>query len=94
MHDFNRVRKMKVSAQGLEALALFGGSPAFSEQLHIGRPNVGNRERCIQRLVEILDSRRLTNRGPFVEEFEGRVALISGVKHCNGWMARRSTIVS
>lgn len=63
-------------------LAVFGGSPAFGETLHVGRPNIGNRGRLLIRFNEILDSRWLTNDGPFVQEFERRIADLVGVKHC------------
>ena len=29
----------------LDSLAVFGGPPAFSEKLHVGRPNIGDRRR-------------------------------------------------
>lgn len=63
-------------------LALLGGQPAFAEPLHVGYPNVGSREDLLARIEAILDSRRLTNRGPFVREFERKVAELAGVKHC------------
>ncbi len=66
----------------LSDLAIFGGEPAFREPLHVGYPNVGNRQRLHRRIDELLDRRRLTNKGPFVREFEERVAKMLGVKHC------------
>ena len=66
----------------IEDLALFGGEPAFTTTLHVGRPNIGNRERLIERINGILDRRWLTNRGPLVREFEQKVADMLGVKHC------------
>ena len=63
-------------------LALFGGRPAFEQPLHVGRPNVGDRARLMARLTEIVDNRWLTNAGPFVKEFERRVAAMMGVRHC------------
>jgi len=54
-------------------LAILGGPPAFAERLHVGRPNIGDRARLIERFNRILDSRWLTNDGPFVREFEQRV---------------------
>ena len=29
----------------LDELAIFGGSPAFEEPVHTGRPNIGDRQR-------------------------------------------------
>jgi dTDP-4-amino-4,6-dideoxygalactose transaminase len=66
----------------LSTLAIFGGTPAFAEHLYVGRPNIGNRERLLERIGDILDRKWLTNRGPYVEEFERRIASMLGVKHC------------
>jgi len=66
----------------VEELAIFGAPPAFEEPLHVGRPNIGNRKRLLERFQEILDRRWLTNMGPYVQEFERRVADLVGVKHC------------
>jgi len=63
-------------------LAIFGGTPAFVEKLHVGRPNIGDRGRLLERFNQILDTRWLTNDGPFVREFEQRVADLVGVQHC------------
>lgn len=56
--------------------------PAFTEKLHVGRPNVGNREVLLSRINDMLDRRWLTNNGPFVQEFERRLQDFLGVKHC------------
>lgn len=66
----------------LDELALFGGRPAFAEPLHVGRPNVGDRRRLLERIEDLLDRRWLTNRGPYVEDFERRVAEAAGARHC------------
>ena len=63
-------------------LAIFGGAPAFSDTLHVGRPNIGNRERLQARFNELLDRRWLSNNGPFVQEFEAEIARLTGAKHC------------
>ncbi len=70
-------KKLEVSK-----LAIFGGSPAFPEKLHVGRPNIGDREVLVRRLNEALDRKWLTNRGPLVQEFERTIARYTGVKHC------------
>jgi dTDP-4-amino-4,6-dideoxygalactose transaminase len=62
-------------------LALFGGPATFPEPLHVGRPNVGDRERLFARLSAALDRRVLSNGGPLVEEFEQRVASLVGARH-------------
>lgn len=66
----------------MNELAIFGGKPAFSETLHVGRPNIGNREDFLARINDMLDRRWFTNNGPFVREFEKRIADRLGVKHC------------
>lgn len=66
----------------LEDLAIFGGEPAFSEKLHVSRPNIGNRNSLLERIEDLLDRRWLTNDGPYVQEFERRIADLLGVKHC------------
>jgi dTDP-4-amino-4,6-dideoxygalactose transaminase len=63
-------------------LGIFGGRPCFDEQLHVGRPNIGDRKRLLERINDLLDRRYLSNAGPFVQEFERRVAETVGVKHC------------
>lgn len=68
--------------QRIEDLAIFGGKPAFENALHVGRPNIGNRQRFEERVNDILDRRWLTNNGDYVQEFERRVAQIVGVEHC------------
>ena len=66
----------------LEDLALFGGSRSFEEALHVGRPNIGAREKFLERVAEIFDSRLLTNDGPMVREFETALARFLRVRHC------------
>lgn len=63
-------------------LQIFGGRPAFDEKLHVGRPNIGNRQRFAERVNEIFERKWLTNNGPCVEEFERRIQDQTGVKHC------------
>jgi dTDP-4-amino-4,6-dideoxygalactose transaminase len=63
-------------------LAIFGSPPAFAEKLHVGRPNVGDRDQLLRRINGILDRRWLTNDGPEVQEFERRIADFLGARHC------------
>jgi dTDP-4-amino-4,6-dideoxygalactose transaminase len=63
-------------------LAIFGGSSAFSEEFHVGRPNIGKRDRLLERINNILDTRWFTNNGPYVQEIEKKIAQMLGVKHC------------
>jgi len=64
------------------SLALLGAQPAFSDLLHVGRPNIGDRQALIARLNDVLDRRWLSNDGPMVKEFEQRISEFVGVKHC------------
>jgi len=77
--------------QTLNDLALFGAPPSFREKLHVGRPNIGNRDRLLERINDLLDRKWLTNNGVYVQEFESRLAEMLGVKHCiatcNGTLA-------
>jgi dTDP-4-amino-4,6-dideoxygalactose transaminase len=63
-------------------LAILGGRPAFTETLRVGRPNIGDRQQLFERIQHILETRDLTNDGPYVHEFERRIAELVGVKHC------------
>jgi len=63
-------------------LAVLGGIPTFAEPIHVGRPNIGNRERFLERIETMLDRRYLTNSGPFEREFEQRLAEVLDVRHC------------
>lgn len=79
----------------VEDLALFGGSQAFSDPYHVGRPNLGDRQKLLTRLNDILDRRWLSNFGHYVQAFEKQVAEIAGTKHAiacsNGTVALEIT---
>ncbi len=66
----------------INELAVLGGKPAFDETLHVGRPNIGSRERLLARINDMLDRRWLSNNGPFLLELEQKLADLLGVKHC------------
>src|SRR5437763_16980773 len=68
--------------QAAAELAILGGAPAFSEKLHVGRPNIGHRARFLERINEMLDRRWFSNNGEFVQQFERRIEEYLGVKHC------------
>ena len=59
-------------------LAINGAPPAFADPLHVGRPNIGNRARFLELVGDMLDRCWLSNDGPLVQEFEGRIAEYSG----------------
>ena len=75
-------QKLAQMKKQLTDLAIFGGAPAFPEKLHVGAPNIGSRERLLERFNRVLDNRWLTNHGPFVKEFEQRIAELTGARHC------------
>ncbi|MCB1064302.1 MAG: aminotransferase class I/II-fold pyridoxal phosphate-dependent enzyme [Verrucomicrobiae bacterium] len=60
-------------------------------KLHVGRPNLGDRDSFLRRVNEALDSRWLTNNGPFTREFENAISDMIGVRHvvamCNATVA-------
>ena len=68
--------------ESLDKFAIFGGVPAFATSLHVGRPNIGDRTALLDRINDLLDRRWLTNNGPFVQEFEQRIADFLRIKHC------------
>jgi dTDP-4-amino-4,6-dideoxygalactose transaminase len=66
----------------MTSFAILGGPPAFAEPAHVGRPNIGDRDRLMERLAGVIDGRWLTNDGPLVHELERAVADVVGVPHC------------
>jgi dTDP-4-amino-4,6-dideoxygalactose transaminase len=76
------VSNTREKQKSLNDLGFFGGTPLFNDKLHVGRPNIGNRDRFLSRVNDILDRRWLTNNGLYVQEFEQRIAEFVGVKHC------------
>ena len=79
----------------INELALFGAPPLFNEVLHVGRPNIGNREKFMNYINDMFDRRWLSNNGPFVQELEQKLAELWGVKHsiviCNATVALEIT---
>ena len=71
-----------MAIETLNNLAIWGGPPAFTEKLHVGRPNIGDRGRLLERINNILDNGWLTNHGPYVQAFELEIADMIGAKHC------------
>ena len=63
-------------------LAILGGKPTFEQTLAVGRPNIGNKELILEKINDLLDRRWLTNRGPYVEELENRIANKLDVNYC------------
>lgn len=80
----------------LQDLAILGGRPAFDQPLHVGRPNVGDRQRLLVRINDLLDRRWFSNDGPYVQELERELSRLVGVRHCvavcNGTIALQLAI--
>lgn len=70
-----------MSKRNISQLAIFGGEKEFDEPLFVGRPNIGDREKFLNRVNSILDNRWFTNYGPFVRQFEEELAKEADVKH-------------
>jgi len=66
----------------IEDLSVFGGQPIFKGTLHVGFPNVGNKNHFLNRVNEIFNRNWLTNNGFFVQAFEKKIEDFVGVKHC------------
>lgn len=84
-HDMANDEKAEAFMKVIKApadLALNGAPPAFADVLHVGRPNIGDREHFVRLAGEMFDRRWLSNNGPLVQQFEQRVADYHGVKHC------------
>ncbi len=66
-------------------------NPNAVNQLHVGRPNIGDKQVLMRRFEEMLERRWFSNSGPFVQEFEAVLANLLGVKHamamCNATVA-------
>ncbi len=56
--------------------------PTFPAPFHVGRPNIGDRERFLQLAGEMFDRAWLTNYGPLVQAFEQRLAEYLDMRHC------------
>ena len=63
-------------------LAINGAPPLFDEPIHVGRPNLGDREAFKKYVDQIFESKWLSNNGPLVKELEQRIAYLHNVKHC------------
>lgn len=63
-------------------LALLGGVPAFDRDVHVGRPNLGDRDTILASIADVIDSGWLTNDGPVVRELEAQISARLGVRHC------------
>ena len=83
MHSTNiEVRDRIKFKTAVGQLAVVTGEPAFQNVIHVGRPNIGNRQRLLRRINDLLDRRWLTNNGQYLQEFERQIADRIGARHC------------
>ncbi len=68
--------------KSIDDLAVLGGRSAFPEKIHVGRPNIGDREKFLGRVEDILATKWLTNGGRYVQELEDRICSLLNVNHC------------
>ncbi|MCA9187054.1 MAG: aminotransferase class I/II-fold pyridoxal phosphate-dependent enzyme, partial [Planctomycetales bacterium] len=61
---------------------IFGGQPAFADPLHVGRPNLPNRDRYLARINDIFDRAWLTNDGTYLRQFEQVICDVTGASAC------------
>jgi dTDP-4-amino-4,6-dideoxygalactose transaminase len=72
-------------------LAILGGEPAFDDKIYITQPVVPTVEELEPLLKDILQTKWLTNDGPYVKEFERKLGEYLGSPccstYCNGTLA-------
>ena len=73
---------VRTNKRTIDDLAVFGGRPAFSEKVHVGRPNVPDQKNFRKRVDQIFERRWFSNNGVCVQELERRLQDYLGVKHC------------
>ena len=82
----------------IESRCCVDNSRKFEQALHVGTPNIGNREQFHRLVDEMFDRRWLTNHGVVLQEFQQRLQDYLGVKHCipvsSGTMALQLAIRS
>ncbi len=54
----------------------------MNKTYHVGRPNLPDREKVLNRFTEVFNNHWLTNTGPLSLELEHRIASMLEVKHC------------
>ena len=54
----------------------------LTKALHVGRPNIPNKEKVLSRFSKVIDNEWLTNNGPMVQELETKIQQYLGLKHC------------
>ncbi len=56
--------------------------PSFEKPLHVGYPNIADKQSFFERVEQAFERNWLTNDGPLVQEFEQRIAEFVRAKHC------------
>jgi dTDP-4-amino-4,6-dideoxygalactose transaminase len=71
----------QVSKTRWDELALFGGTPAFPEPLHVGRPSLPDKGKFLKLVDRIWETGVLSNNGPYVQELEHRFCELTGAEY-------------
>lgn len=87
-----RVKLLKNMSENKKIkLAKFTGIPCFNEKIYVGRPFIPDKNIILHRIENVIDSKWLTNDGPFVKQFEKKVSEKTGAKNsiaiCNATIA-------
>lgn len=64
-------------------LAILGGSPAFNDKIFVTRPVVPAMEELEPLLKDILNTKWLTNDGPYVQKLEKELGKYLGASYCS-----------
>lgn len=82
---------LRTTSCNLTRPAIIGGQPEFDNPVHVGRPNLVDRDAILADIAKVLDCRWFTNNGPRVQEFEELCANVLDVREfvatCNGTAA-------
>lgn len=66
----------------IEDLAIFGGTPLFSNKITVNLPNIVDENDFFDRVKKTFKEKILTNDGPSVKELELEISSYLNVKHC------------
>ncbi len=77
-------------------LAILGGRPSFKNKIYVTRPVIPSLKELEPLLKDILESKWLTNDGPYVQQFEKQLREFLGAPYCsvycNGTLALQLSI--
>ena len=79
LEHFFALRKGEV-IQGRRVVIRRQKASSMNDKLYVGRPNIGDRQRFLERVNEMFDRRWLSNDGPFLKEFEQEFMFSDGAE--------------